>query len=391
MTAGSGDAVEQVHAPRDDDVHALYEHAPCGYLSTTADGTIIKVNQTLLDWTGHQRADLVGGRRFVELLTAGGRIFHETHYSPMLRMQRTAREIALDIVRPDGSRLPVLVNSVVDRSADGEEVIRSAIFDATERRAYERELVREKERAERSERRATVLAATLQRTLIPPAPPTIPGLDIAAAYRPAGRGDEIGGDFYDVFQVAPDDWAVVLGDVQGKGVAAAVVTALLRYSTRAAAVEHRLPSDVLRILNTVLLRDDTERLCTAVVVRLRSVGSRWTMTLACAGHPLPLLGRAREPAVAVGRPGPLLGFFEEVEFADVEITVRSGDALVLYTDGVSEARRGDAWFGEQRISDALATYGSSATALADGLLHEVLDFEQQHPRDDIGLVAIRVP
>jgi sigma-B regulation protein RsbU (phosphoserine phosphatase) len=385
------DSAGSFRAPRDDDVEALYERAPCGYLSTTADGTIIKVNETFLDWTGHRREDLVGRRRFVELLTTGGRIFHETHHAPMLRLQRRAREIAVDIVTADGRRLPVLVNSVVEHNAAGDEIIRSAIFDATERRGYERELVRAKERAERSEQRATVLARTLQRTLIPPALPTIEGLDIAGAYRPAGSGEEIGGDFYDVFQVGPSDWAVVLGDVQGKGVDAAVVTALLRYSTRAAAVEHPAPSDVLRILNTVLVNDETDRLCTAVVARLRQSGRCWTMTLGCAGHPLPLLGRHGAGAVTIGRPGSLLGFFEDVHYDDVEISCQPGDDIVLYTDGVSEARRGTEWFGEQRIRAALATFRSSAAGLAEGLLHEVLEFEQQRPRDDIALLAIHFP
>ena len=90
----------------DDNAEELYERAPCGYLSTTPDGTIIKVNQTFLTWTGYQRGDLVGRRRFVDLLTGGGRIYHETHYAPMLQTQGSAREIALDIVGPIGAAIP---------------------------------------------------------------------------------------------------------------------------------------------------------------------------------------------------------------------------------------------------------------------------------------------
>ena len=87
----------------DDDAEALYDRAPCGYLSTTPDGTIVKVNGTFLTWTGYRRSDLVGRKRFAELLTAGGRIYHETHYAPMLQMQGIARQIALDIVLADGA------------------------------------------------------------------------------------------------------------------------------------------------------------------------------------------------------------------------------------------------------------------------------------------------
>src|ERR1700710_3033005 len=141
------------------DAEQLYDRAPCGYLSTTPDGVIVKVNQTFLTLTGYDRDELVGRRTFAELLTAGGRIYHETHYAPLLRMQDNVRAIALDLVRRDGSRLPVLVNSALDRDDRGDpRVIRTAVFDATDRRAYEQELLRAKTRAEESEARATGLA-----------------------------------------------------------------------------------------------------------------------------------------------------------------------------------------------------------------------------------------
>src|SRR5918995_3761083 len=126
----------------DDSAEDLYENAPCGYLSTDVDGTIVKVNATLLRWTGFAVEDLVGRRTFADLLTVGGRIFHETHYAPLLRMQGRAREIAVDLVCADGRRLPVLVNAVVTPEEAGRPaVVRTAVFDATERRQYERELL----------------------------------------------------------------------------------------------------------------------------------------------------------------------------------------------------------------------------------------------------------
>jgi PAS domain S-box-containing protein len=131
----------------------LYEHAPCGYVSALPDGTIVKVNQTFLDWTGHGREDLVGRRRFQDLLTAGGRIFHETHYAPLLRMQGAVREIAVDVVCADGGRLPVLINSVLKRDGDGKPLlVRTTVFNATDRKEYERELLRERQRAEQAAR-----------------------------------------------------------------------------------------------------------------------------------------------------------------------------------------------------------------------------------------------
>ena len=145
----------------------LFEHAPCGYLSATPDGTLLRVNQTFLDWTGYAREELVGVRRFQDLLSVGGRIYHETHYAPLLRMQGAVREIALDVVAAGGDRLPVLVNSVLVHGEDGTPIgVRTVVLDARERRAYERELLaardRERvarERTEALQRITAVLAA----------------------------------------------------------------------------------------------------------------------------------------------------------------------------------------------------------------------------------------
>jgi sigma-B regulation protein RsbU (phosphoserine phosphatase) len=376
----------------DDDPVKLYEQAPCGYLSTAADGTIIKVNETFLTLTGYEHHELVGRRMFAELLTAGGRIYHETHYAPLLRMQGRVREIALDIVRADGSRLPVLVNSTMECDPAGNPiVIRTAVFDATERREYERELLRAKERAEESEARARTLARTLQQTLIPPAPPDIPELDVAAVYRPAGDGEEVGGDFYDVFQIGDDDWVIVLGDVCGKGVEAAVVTALVRYTLRAVVVQVGEPRRALRTLNRVLLNHDGDRFCTVVLVRLRRAAGTWTAVLSAGGHPLPLLLEPGGAPVAVGHPGSLVGVLEDAAFHDEEMVLPPGSSLVLFTDGVTEGRRDGEQFGDERLRAAVAQHPTSATNLARGIRDAVLEFQGDRPRDDIAVVTVRVP
>lgn len=146
----------------------LYEEAPCGYISAAPGGEMVKVNRTLLAWTGYSREELLG-RRFQELLTPGGRIYHETHYAPLLRMQGAVREIALELVCADGRQLPVLVNSVLRTDDDGRpQLVRTTVFDATHRRKYERELLlaRERERAarmqtERLQRLSAVLASAV--------------------------------------------------------------------------------------------------------------------------------------------------------------------------------------------------------------------------------------
>lgn len=139
----------------------LYEHAPCGYVSTFPDGSFAKVNQTFLDWTGYGRDELLAGRRFQELLTVGGRIFYETHLTPLLHMQGFVNEIALDLVCHDGRRLSALINSVQRRDASGAPLLhRTTIFDVSSRRAYERELLLARRQAEQAaERLAHLLAA----------------------------------------------------------------------------------------------------------------------------------------------------------------------------------------------------------------------------------------
>ena len=390
---GSASAADGFHeALLEDDPVQLYERAPCGYLSTTPDGTIVKVNETFLSWTGYRNSELVGRRTFAQLLTTGGRIYHETHYAPMLRMSDGAREIALDIVKADGGRLPVLVNAVLERDAGGEPtVVRVALFDASDRREYERELLRAKQRAEESEARARALAMTLQQTLIPPVPPAVPGLDVAAAYRPAGDGEEVGGDFYDIFQIADDDWVVVLGDVCGKGVEAAVVTALVRYTVRALCVQHDGAADVLRVLNDVLLRHPTDRFCTVALLRLRRDDDGWTVTLASAGHPQPLLLTHDGPPVHVGRSGALVGVFAAARTHETEHRLDPGNTLLLYTDGVTEARGAAGFYGPDRLLDLASRGAAGATELTEALLQDVMEFQGGNPRDDIALVVVRVP
>jgi PAS domain S-box-containing protein len=140
----------------------LYEHAPCGYLSTLPDGTIVRVNQTFLEWTGVERETLVDRTKFQTLLTIGSRIYYETHYAPLLRMQGFASEIAMDLTRGDGRVLPLVVNARQKRDADGTPLFnRITLFDSTDRRRYERELLLARRKAEQVMKDKTDLIAML--------------------------------------------------------------------------------------------------------------------------------------------------------------------------------------------------------------------------------------
>jgi sigma-B regulation protein RsbU (phosphoserine phosphatase) len=309
-------------------------------------------------------------------------------------MQRRAREIAVDVVCADGRRLPMLVNAVVtDESPNRPSVIRAALFDATERRQYERELVEARRRAEESEARARALATTLQESLLPPAPPTIPGLDVATAYRPAGSGTDVGGDFSDVFQAQGGAWSVVVGDVRGKGVEAATVGVLARHTLRAAAMRTSRPKLALQTLHQTLEREPTERFCTAVFARVRRTSpGRFRLVVACGGHPLPLLASADGSVTPIGRHGSLLGVLDHPSFVDTTVHLQVGDAVVLYTDGVPEGRRGREFYGEERLAERVQSRrADGAAAVAEGIVEDVVAFQDGVPRDDIAVVVLAVP
>ncbi|SES43235.1 PP2C family protein-serine/threonine phosphatase [Lentzea albida] len=379
----------------EDSAEDLYENAPCGYLSTLMDGTIAKINATLLGWLGHERAELLGRRRFADLLPVGDRIYHETHFAPMLRMHGEIGGIALELVRADGTRMAVLVSSTVKTSANGTaQLIRTTIFDAGDRRAYEHELLRARQEAEQERDRVQLLASTLQRTLLPPSLPDVPGMDVAAYYHPASA-DEVGGDFYDLFPLTGDTWAFFLGDVSGKGAEAAVVTSLTRYTLRAAAVQEPGPASVLKRLNTALLKDQhgaTPRFCTAIHGLLEPAGDGAKVTLASGGHPPALVIRHNGAAELLDtRGGQLIGALPDARFVEVELRLRPGDTLLLYSDGLTEARtHGRVRYDEEDLrdwADTLDVGSATETVAAVSLL---LDSFGDGVDDDTALLALSV-
>jgi sigma-B regulation protein RsbU (phosphoserine phosphatase) len=377
----------------EDDPAELYDNAPCGYLSTLPDGTIIKANATFLAWTGYDRGALVGKRRFQDLLAPGDRIFYQTHAAPMLLMQGMLREIAIQVVGASGSRLPMIMNAQLKRSADGRpQVIRTVAFDAAERLSYERELMAARRRAEESEARVRVMAETLQRSFLPPDVVTVPGLDVGGAYRPAGDGTEVGGDFYDVFRTGRQTWGIVLGDVCGKGASAAVVTALARYTVRAEALHVSSPAAVLTGLHQALLNYYPQTFITVLYLLLDQVTEGSRLTMATGGHPLPLCRRADGSIETLGRPGSFLGMEETVSVSESTATLNPGDMVVLYTDGVTEAHEGDSFFGETGIAEVLAaSAGLTAQVVADAVVAAALAFQHGPARDDIAVVVVRQP
>ena len=236
------------------------------------------------------------------------------------------------------------------------------------------------------------IADTLQRSLLPAALPEIPGLDAAARYSPMGDGVEVGGDFYDLFAAGPS-WVAVIGDVCGKGVEAAALTSLARHSIRALARDDPLPSAVLERLNAAIIaeRGLEPRFSTVACARLVPEGPGIAVTVSSAGHPPPLLVRAGGRVESVGRPGTLLGPFPKVRAHDDTAQLAPGDALVLYTDGITEARGPEGDFRPDLLPTLLhRTAGRSAGAITAAVEEAIVTFEAGAPRDDLSLLVLRV-
>jgi sigma-B regulation protein RsbU (phosphoserine phosphatase) len=282
------------------------------------------------------------------------------------------RRLELTGLRADGTRFPVEL-TVTRLGTREPPVFAGFIRDITDRRRADEELARllerereERLRAEQAERAAREAADALQRSLLPPHLPAIEGVEIGGAYRPGTEGWDVGGDFYDVFELGGGRWALAIGDVCGKGVEAAAMTAMVRYALRGVAVRHSGPAEVLRALNAALLRDTPPgSFCTAIYTSLDVSGRRPVVRLAVGGHPLPLLLRADGTVRQVGRPGTLLGSFETAVSHACELELAPGEVLLLYTDGVSEARTAGGLLGAAGLSELLAgCRGESAAAVA---------------------------
>jgi PAS domain S-box-containing protein len=226
------------------------------------------------------------------------------------------------------------------------------------------------------------VAQTLQKSLLPPVAPTIPGLEVATRYRPALH--EIAGDFYDVFPMGEGEWAVIIGDVCGKGAPAAALTAAARYTVHAAAIEHREPVSILSVLNEALLRQDFDgRFCSMLFAAVRPDAEGAEVTVATGGHPPAFVLREDGTVESVHARGTLLGVVAEPTIGQEAVRLRGGDAMVLYTDGLTE-RGGvepDAIGSELKALTGLTAeeiaQATESLAVSEGL------------RDDLAILVLR--
>jgi serine phosphatase RsbU (regulator of sigma subunit) len=316
------------------------------------------------------------------------------------RWARTERAAALYGTFDDGAMVrSYIVAPVADRQGD----IVAALF-VGHRRAHAFGARHERladamalflgtalENAERFHERDRV-AIALQETLLPPLLPSIKGVELGARYRAAMAEHLVGGDFYDVFR-AGERWGAIIGDVCGTGPEAAAVTGVARYTVRALAPSSSSPAQTLTSLNHALVHQRTERRFLTAMLLLFEVGDGGVeITLARAGHPPPALVRSDGSVTMLEEPrGTLLGIFDDAPVEDGEVRLEPGDSLVLYTDGVVEARSPDKeQFGYSRLIDLLV---SSAGRTADGIARRVelavADWAGGNITDDVAILVLR--
>lgn len=240
------------------------------------------------------------------------------------------------------------------------------------------------------------VSQTLQAALLPRALPRVPGLEFAAEYLPASTGADVGGDFYDVVTVSPERWLVTIGDVCGKGARAAARTGLVRDVLRALVREGRPLIQAIETLNDVMVEaGDPQQFCTlaaAVLSRAPHEGqSAVTVELVLAGHAKPVVVRADGTADLIGRYGTALGLVETVDLDCTQHVLAAGETLLLYTDGITECRRGPEQFDDDRLLQAAAAASdTSAARLVASVRDAVQRFAPDHASDDIALLAVRV-
>ncbi|MDP8956717.1 MAG: SpoIIE family protein phosphatase [Actinomycetota bacterium] len=236
------------------------------------------------------------------------------------------------------------------------------------------------------------VARTLQESLLPPKLPSVPGVELSSLYRPAGEAFEVGGDFYDVFPCGTNSWAVVIGDVCGKGPDAASVTGLARHTIRAAAAEENQPSRILHSLNDAVLQQRTDHtFCTVAYVRVMPATGGAALNVCCAGHPLPMILRTDGTVEACGAEGTLLGIFPDPELADRPARLRPGDALVLYTDGLTDQHRPGGRLGRKGLEEVLSSAaGRDAAGISASIERAVMNGSGHPLQDDVALLVLRV-
>ncbi|HEX2294631.1 MAG TPA: SpoIIE family protein phosphatase [Actinomycetota bacterium] len=340
-----------------------------------------------------------GERVGVQAVLKGGRPILVDHYTDDVFAELGVTEERRDLLR----RMAPSSHMIVPLRARGRVLGALVLLSTRPDRVYGRDdLALAEELARRAAiaidnarlfQERTHVARTLQKSLLPPSLPEIPGVDLAARYEPAGEANEVGGDFFDAFRWGRRRWALVIGDVSGKGPDAAAVTGLARHTLRAAALAQRSPSAILGVLNEALLADGPrEKFSTVVFATLERTDDGVCLTAASGGHPPPLVLRRDGNLEELAVPGTLIGVFPEVELTDQFTYLEAGDMVVFYTDGVTDIP-GLEDENESLLVESFLRAASSSEdprVVADEIVRAAVEVQNGAPRDDIALLVLRV-
>ncbi|GAA4357478.1 histidine kinase N-terminal 7TM domain-containing protein [Angustibacter luteus] len=363
----------------------VVEQIPDSVLVLDLHGRIVDANPSATRLTGRRGHALIG-RRVLDVLTQLTALLETT----------PVEESTSGTCRATGPDGVVDLSVTVSPLPGGGEPPSGRLVvlrDVTQQRDVERrlrELVTER----------TGIIETLRRGLYPLRLPEIPGLEVAATLDPAEAETSIGGDFLDVRSIGSGRWALMLGDVVGKGAGAATLTALARHTTIALTGLGWLPSRVLERVSHAIAEDDSGgeagqevRFCTMALATVEPGEDSAEVLLSLGGHPRPMFVTDRGVVTEVGVPGSLLGVIDDPELHDVRLGLRAGEALVMFSDGVTEARRGADAFGEQRLIELLSRLAGTPAA---HIVHEVVSAvrafsAQEEHRDDVAVLVLAIP
>ncbi len=340
------------------------------------------------EWTGFAPEDLIDRRRFVDLLRVGSRIYYETHYAPLLQLQGRVADVAFELVAVDGRTIPVIAGSTLVAPSDAAPGhIRTTLVDHRGREEFERELVRARRAAEESESRAADVALALQRSLLHGGLTSGAGFVVETRYRPAVESLEVGGDWHDAFLVQDDVVAISVGDVVGRGLAAASAMGQVRSALRALSDLGQGPGPVLDRLDHFVGRVPGAWMATVAIVEVTPTTG--LVRYASAGH-LPALVLEPDGTTRFlwdGRSHPLAALPRDAPRPQSTTTVPPGSRILLCTDGLIERHGRD-------IDEGLRAWAASAAGLhalgpaglADRMMADLLADEDV--RDDVCLVCL---
>lgn len=361
---------------------AIVEGAFDCVIGMESNGRITDFNRAAESTFGYERQEVIGELLAEVIIPYSMR---ERHRSGLAHVNLTGegailgRRIEVNALHRDGTEFPVEL-TVTQVPGSDPALFTGYLRDITAARQASAALTASRERLAH-------IARTLQTSLLPPALPEIEGIELAAAFHAMGDGYEVGGDFYDAFELSDGRWALSLGDVCGKGSEAAVITALARYTLRAAAMRSSDPSVVLNTLNEAIHRQHPTQFCTVAYAILDAPSG--TVELALGGHPHPFLLTASGHVHAVGTSGRLLGPLRPWQGSTESFTLGPGDTLLFYSDGLTEARAGSELFGEDRLIETLrAATGLSVTAVVQLIETTVLEYAGEL-NDDLAVLAVR--